>query len=125
MEKTRLTVVSNRLAVVVDQDDSGQHSIKPGSGGLVTALGPVLRDRGGQWIGWLGSSLQDTLDEDGLTDLLGQGARVTGYDLVPVELSEEEIEKYYFGFSNEILWPLFHDLSSRCKIGRASCRERV
>ena len=39
MEKTRLTVVSNRLAVVVDQDDSGQHSIKPGSGGLVTALG--------------------------------------------------------------------------------------
>ncbi|MDX9833710.1 MAG: trehalose-6-phosphate synthase [Desulfobulbus sp.] len=119
MEKSRLTVVSNRLAVVVDQDESGQYSIKPGSGGLVTALGPVLRDRGGQWIGWLGSSLQDTLDEDGLTDLLGQGARVTGYDLVPVELSEEEIEKYYFGFSNEILWPLFHDLSSRCNFDPA------
>ena len=57
METTRLTVVSNRLAIVVDRDESGQYTIKPGSGGLVTALGPVLRDRGGQWIGWLGSSL--------------------------------------------------------------------
>ena len=56
METTRLTVVSNRLAIVVDRDESGQYTIKPGSGGLVTALGPVLRDRGGQWIGWLGSS---------------------------------------------------------------------
>ena len=95
METTRLTVVSNRLAIVVDRDESGQYTIKPGSGGLVTALGPVLRDRGGQWIGWLGSSLQDVLDKEALNELLGRGSRVTGYDLVPVELSEEEIEKYY------------------------------
>ena len=91
METTRLTVVSNRLAIVVDKDESGQYTIKPGSGGLVTALGPVLRDRGGQWIGWLGSSLQDVLDQEALNELLGRGSRVTGYDLVPVELSDEEI----------------------------------
>ena len=122
METTRLTVVSNRLAIVVDRDESGQYTIKPGSGGLVTALGPVLRDRGGQWIGWLGSSLQDVLDQEALGELLGRGSRVTGYDLVPVELSEEEIEKYYFGFSNEILWPLFHDLPSRCNFDPAYWR---
>jgi trehalose 6-phosphate synthase/phosphatase len=114
METTRLTVVSNRLAIVVDKDNAGQWIIKPGSGGLVTALGPVLRDRGGQWIGWLGSNLQGELDETALKDLLDCGSRETGYSLISVELSEEEIQRYYFGFSNEILWPLFHDLPSRC-----------
>jgi len=63
MKTNRLTVVSNRLAIIVDKDNEGQWTIKPGSGGLVTALGPVLRDRGGQWIGWLGSSLQGELNE--------------------------------------------------------------
>ena len=49
-------------------------------------------------------------------------AKGVTYDLVPVELSEEEIEKYYFGFSNEILWPLFHDLPSRCNFDPAYWR---
>ncbi len=119
METTRLTVVSNRLAIVVDKDQEGQWTIKPSSGGLVTALGPVLRDRGGQWIGWLGANLQGALDETALQELLDQGSRETGYSLKPVELSEEEIQKYYFGFSNEILWPLFHDLPSRCNFDPA------
>ena len=119
MDTTRLTVVSNRLAIVVDQDQDGQRTITSGSGGLVTALGPVLRDRGGQWIGWLGSNLQGSLDEAALEELLDQGSRETGYTLKPVELSEEEIQKYYFGFSNEILWPLFHDLPSRCNFDPA------
>jgi len=119
METTRLTVVSNRLAIVVDRDEDGQWTIKPGSGGLVTALGPVLRDRGGQWIGWLGSTVQGDLDETALHDLLDQGSRETGYSLQPVNLSVEEIQKYYFGFSNEILWPLFHDLPSRCNFDPA------
>jgi trehalose 6-phosphate synthase len=114
MKAKRLTVVSNRLAIVVDKDQEGQWQVKPGSGGLVTALGPVLRDRGGQWIGWLGSNLQESLDEATLNELLEQGSRETGYSLKPVHLTEEDIEKYYFGFSNEILWPLFHDMLSRC-----------
>jgi trehalose 6-phosphate synthase/phosphatase len=118
METTRLTVVSNRLAIVVEQDQDGQRTITAGSGGLVTAMGPVLRNRGGQWIGWLGSNLQE-MDEAALEALLDQGSRETGYTLKPVELSEEEIQKYYFGFSNEILWPLFHDLPSRCNFDPA------
>ena len=119
METTRLTVVSNRLAIVVARDEDGTWTVKPGSGGLVTALGPVLRDRGGQWIGWLGSNLQGKLDESALKELLDRGSRETGYSLKPVELNEEEIQKYYYGFSNEILWPLFHDLSTRCNFDPA------
>jgi trehalose 6-phosphate synthase/phosphatase len=114
METTRLVVVSNRLAIVVEKDTDGQWLIKSGSGGLVTALGPVLRDRGGLWIGWLGSNLAESMDDASLRKLLDRGSRETGYTLKPVDLTEEEIQKYYFGFSNEILWPLFHDLPSRC-----------
>jgi trehalose 6-phosphate synthase len=114
METTRLAVVSNRLAIVVEKGNDGEWVIKSGSGGLVTALGPVLRDRGGLWIGWLGSNMRESLDDAALEELLAQGSRETGYSLKSVELTDEEIQKYYFGFSNEILWPLFHDLPSRC-----------
>jgi len=37
-----------------------------------------------------------------------------GYKLRSISLSREEIENYYYGFSNEIIWPLFHDLQTRC-----------
>jgi trehalose 6-phosphate synthase len=37
-----------------------------------------------------------------------------GYMLKPVVLTEEELNQYYLGFSNEIIWPLFHDLQSHC-----------
>ncbi len=113
MHEDRLVVVSNRLAVVLDETEEGW-KISSGSGGLVTALSPVLKGRGGVWIGWLGTSFQKPLGERELEKLLAQGSDETGYTLKPVDLTPEEIDKYYFGFSNEILWPLFHDLSSRC-----------
>jgi len=106
----RLIVVSNRLPVVITKGADGRCVATPGSGGLVTALLPVLRDRGGIWIGWPGTSDP----ECGTEDVLAQAAAGTGYSLLPVTLSEDEIEKFYMGFSNEIIWPLFHDLPSFC-----------
>lgn len=116
MTKTRrLAVVSNRLPIVLKRGGAaGEWKICPGAGGLITALGPVLRDRGGMWIGWLGASSEELVDFPGLDDLLSTGAEETGYSLMPVHLTEEEVQRYYFGFSNEILWPLFHDLTTRC-----------
>lgn len=104
----RPVVVSNRLPIVLTRHGS-DWSVEPGSGGLVTALAPVLRDRGGLWIGWPGTS-----EDGGLADVLGRAAEGIGYSLVPVALSQEEEAKYYRGFSNEIVWPLFHDLQSHC-----------
>ena len=50
--KNRLVIVSNRLPIVLEKDSEGRWRAKPGSGGLVTAMAPVLRHRGGLWIGW-------------------------------------------------------------------------
>jgi trehalose-6-phosphate synthase len=89
---------------------NGKHTLKSGSGGLVTALLPVLRDRGGTWIGWSGTHT----DSPELAELFREASREAGYELVPITLTEDEVDKYYHGYSNEVLWPLFHDLQSRC-----------
>ncbi|MEF2229811.1 MAG: trehalose-6-phosphate synthase [Pseudodesulfovibrio sp.] len=106
----RLVVVSNRLPVALRQEE-GQWTVQAGAGGLVTALAPVLRNRGGVWIGWSGSPDPD-IDVDGL---LADFSADAGYDLYTVPLTREEVDGYYFGFSNEIVWPLFHDLQTRCR----------
>lgn len=106
---SKLVIVSNRLPVVAYRDETDRWRFKPGSGGLIRALSPVLRDRGGLWIGWSGT--EGSID---LQKSLRKGEEESGYSLRTVDLSREEVEKYYYGFSNEILWPLFHDLVSRC-----------
>ncbi len=107
-ERRRLVAVSNRLPVVVEPDGEGW-TIRPGSGGLVTALAPVLRHRGGMWVGWAGTTAPIDLGA-----LLGPASVETGYDLHPIPLTAEQESLFYGGFCNEVLWPLFHDLQSRC-----------
>jgi trehalose 6-phosphate synthase/phosphatase len=114
MNEARLVVLSNRLPIVLKAEGKGEWKIGPGSGGLVTALGPVLRDRGGIWIGWLGADLKELPEGATMEALLKEGTHETGYALIPVNLTGEEVRKYYFGFSNEGLWPLFHDFPTLC-----------
>jgi trehalose 6-phosphate synthase/phosphatase len=110
----RLVVVSNRLPVVVTRGEDDRLTIDPGHGGLITALAPVLRNRGGLWIGWPGISGEADIDDE-----LAASHRDIGYDLKPVMLTEDEVDGFYYGFSNEIVWPLFHDLQSRCNFDPA------
>jgi trehalose 6-phosphate synthase len=94
-----LVVVANRLPVDRVEAPDGSVSWRPSPGGLVTALEPVLRRQHGAWIGWPGGEGGDLepFEQDGLT-------------LVPVPLSDDEVEEYYEGFSNGTLWPLYHDV---------------
>ncbi|BCS89525.1 alpha,alpha-trehalose-phosphate synthase (UDP-forming) [Pseudodesulfovibrio sediminis] len=107
----RLVVVSNRLPVALKKVDDAW-AVKQGAGGLVTAMAPVLKNRGGAWIGWAGASSDPDMDVDGL---LSDFCSDAGYDLATVPLTKQEVDDYYFGFSNEIIWPLFHDLQTRCR----------
>lgn len=106
----RLVVVSNRLPFVLARSHDGALVSRPGSGGLVTALVPVLRDRGGVWVGWPGIADHDCEVEAALASAAGKA----GYRLAPVTLTDDDEAGFYYGFSNQVLWPLFHDLQSLC-----------
>jgi trehalose 6-phosphate synthase len=110
--ENRLVIVSNRLPIVLTRAADGRWQIEPGSGGLINALAPVLRDRGGVWIGWPGV-VEGEAGPD-LEPLLAAAMHGAGYSLEPVILSAAERDKFYLGFANEVIWPLFHDLQSRC-----------
>lgn len=108
---SRLVTVSNRLPIVAQKGSDGSWEVKPGSGGLVTALLPVLRDRGGLWIGWPGVEQESA---QGLEPILAAASRNSGYELHPVMLTQSDVDQFYYGFSNEIIWPMFHDLHTLC-----------
>ncbi|MHC1699518.1 MAG: trehalose-phosphatase [Humidesulfovibrio sp.] len=110
----RLIVVSNRLPVTLAREGDGW-IVKAGAGGLITALAPVLRDRGGLWVGSSGQIRECVQAGEGdPTASFDRFSREAGYDLLPIEITEAEHRNYYEGFSNEIIWPLFHDFQSRC-----------
>ena len=109
MPKARFLVVSNRLPFTVRRTSQG-FRVVPGSGGLVTALMPVLRQRGGFWFGWPGTT--GTSRE--VREALAAAGKGVGCELAGVPLSDEDVRDFYHGFSNEIVWPLFHDLPSLC-----------
>ena len=92
-----LVVVSNRLPLRLESGEDGACWI-PSAGGLVTALTPVLRRRGGVWIGWAGDA--DDLDVPDSYE---------GISLRSVPISPDEYDDFYVGFANRTLWPLYHD----------------
>ncbi|MBN2366658.1 MAG: trehalose-6-phosphate synthase [Calditrichaeota bacterium] len=106
-----LIIVSNRLPIVLRKKADDSWTIAPGSGGLVTALAPVLKNRGGVWIGWPGNVMDEEFD---LEKLLREQGKTLGYQLKSVSLTRKEKENYYQGFANEVLWPLFHDFMAHC-----------
>jgi trehalose 6-phosphate synthase/phosphatase len=111
MVKNRLIIVSNRLPIILEKRKDNKWNIKPGTGGLVTAMAPVLKNRGGLWIGWPGNILREKRTMDGI---LHEHKKDIGFNLKAVDLSLKEKEYFYKGFSNEIIWPLFHDFIAHC-----------
>lgn len=99
-ERGRVLAVSNRLPVTITYDNvNKRYSYVKSSGGLVSALSSLS---GLLWLGWSGIPVPDE-SRDTVTEALNQE-----FDCHPVFLNEELAELYYNGFSNSILWPLFH-----------------
>lgn len=99
MTAAEFVVVANRLPVdrVVTAD--GEETWRTSPGGLVAALEPMMRSVNGAWVGWAGQA-----------DLELEPFESGGIRLVPVALSEQEVAEYYEGFSNDTIWPLYHDV---------------
>ncbi len=110
-----LIIVSNRLPVVISRDEKNNWRVEPAAGGLVTALAPLMRREHGLWIGWPGSPPDSPAGA-----LLDEYRQEAGFDLRSVPLTDSEVEKYYHGFSNETIWPLFHDLLGHCRFESAN-----
>jgi trehalose 6-phosphate synthase/phosphatase len=94
-----LVVVSNRLPVEFEVAEDGTEGWRTSPGGLVTALEPLMRSAHGAWVGWPG--VADRSFAPFVND---------GINIVPIRLSAAELEEYYEGFSNDTIWPLYHDV---------------
>ena len=95
-----LVVVANRLPVDSRTLPDGATEWVTSPGGLVTAMESVMRTiDSGAWVGWAGSpgEAPDPFEADGMS-------------LYPVRLDQRDIERYYEGYSNATLWPLYHDV---------------
>jgi len=105
----RLLVVSNRLPVVADERE-GQVTFRESAGGLVSGISAYLDSLKGSsfaqaehaWIGWPGVTIEDPAKRAATTAML---STLHAY---PVFLTERSMDKFYYGFCNKTIWPLFH-----------------
>lgn len=110
MSEGSVVLVSNRLPVRLQSGPEGP-SLVASSGGLATALKDVHANGQGRWVGWVGdlSRMNDS-----------QRERVQGElrerRLSAVALSQSEVSLYYDGYSNAVLWPLFHYLLDKVRL---------
>jgi trehalose 6-phosphate synthase len=103
-----VVVVANRLPVDRVEGPDGTPRWQRSPGGLVTALEPFVAGRGGAWVGWSGSAGEAP-----------EPFESGGMSLIPVPLSEHEVDTYYEGMANASLWPLYHDVVEKPEYHRA------
>lgn len=100
-----LVVVSNREPYI-HSHVGGEIQYDMPTSGLTAALDPIMRACGGTWIAHgSGNADREVVDEKSRVRVPPEGPL---YTLRRVWLSKEEEEGYYYGFSNEALWPLCH-----------------
>ncbi|MBZ9729353.1 bifunctional alpha,alpha-trehalose-phosphate synthase (UDP-forming)/trehalose-phosphatase [Salegentibacter sp. JZCK2] len=101
MSKT--IIISNRLPLQISLEDNNLE-VTPSVGGLATGLKSFHKDGDSIWIGWSGLT-EEEIPENLLEDVKEKARKEA---CVAVNLSEDEIEGFYYGFSNRTIWPLFH-----------------
>ncbi len=98
-------IISNRLPVKIAKSH-GKFTLKQSAGGLATGLSSILGSKQHIWLGWPGMEVSELNEQQQVTTELQKKS------LLPVYLSQEEIKLFYEGFSNEVLWPIFHYMST-------------
>ncbi|RMZ75689.1 hypothetical protein DV738_g5329, partial [Chaetothyriales sp. CBS 135597] len=98
----RLLLVSNRLPITIKRSNDGKYDFSMSSGGLVTGLSGLKSTTKFSWYGWPGLEVPDSEIEEVTTRLEEE------FNAKPVFMSDELADMHYNGFSNAIMWPLFH-----------------
>ncbi len=111
----KLVVVSNR-GPLRRESSGGRRRWARAAGGLVAALDPVLRVRGGVWVSAKQAKDFDTVSVD--------GPRLE-YQLAQVQLKRSIQEGFYEGVSNAVLWPLLHSFPPTIRAGEAPWKSYV
>ena len=103
----RFVVISNREPYEHAYDDkTGSVAVHRPAGGLTSALDPILQATQGDWVAWgSGDADFDVTDERGRTRVPPENPQ---YTLHRVRLDQRDIEEYYLGYANQVLWPLCH-----------------
>jgi trehalose 6-phosphate synthase/phosphatase len=98
-------IVSNRLPVSVKKVN-GKLEYAASDGGLATGLASYTKGRKSIWIGWPGIASDDLTEKDKKQIT----AELKNRGLMPVFMTKKQVDGFYSGYSNSVLWPLFHDL---------------
>lgn len=107
----KIVIVSNREPYLHVRKDDGGIEVRHPASGLVTALEPVMRACSGVWVAHgAGSADRETVDRH---DRVQVPPGEESYQIRRVWLTEQEENGYYYGFSNEGLWPLCHVAHTR------------
>lgn len=102
---SQVIIVSNRLPVSVKKEN-GILTFAPSVGGLATGLSSYVKNRKNTWIGWPGIA-SDELTEKDKQAIVSELAK---HNCSPIFLTKRQIDDFYNGYSNAVLWPLFHAL---------------
>lgn len=107
----KIIILANREPYIHEHGPDGQIEIRHPASGLVTALEPVMRACSGVWVAHgNGSADRETVDR---YDRISVPPGEESYHIRRVWLTDEEQQGYYYGFSNEGLWPLCHVAHAR------------
>jgi trehalose 6-phosphate synthase/phosphatase len=106
----RLVVVSNRLPLTLRKANGIWNSEKS-SGGLVSAMTPLLQRTTGIWIGWSGETGE--ADHEQRRAVLQEWERTE--HCFTIELPADIAKGFYEGYANQTLWPVFHCFPSRLR----------
>ncbi|MDQ2052073.1 trehalose-6-phosphate synthase [Natronolimnohabitans sp. A-GB9] len=90
----------------IDSSDERSITVDEPTGGLTAGLDPVVQATDGTWIAWGDGEADFAVADD--QNCVAVPPDEAAYTLQRIDLSEEAVESYYYGFSNRVLWPLCH-----------------
>lgn len=97
----KLIIISNRLPLTIVKEND-EYKVKSSAGGLATGLNSLQTNLERHWIGWPGIYLDNQKKKEEFD------TKLANLNFHSIHLNVKQIDNYYKGYSNSVLWPLFH-----------------